>query len=302
MYRGTLKIKPNKITGKKITGHVFGCGFTLRDYAVFDAQHVDPMFSYMLASTDVPVLGRIDPDTVDMSSFVSMFRAFLRVFCRMRDRCADTDNKKPRLLSKISVLKNRLIDADIDGAGTCLICWEPITTSDCIVSTCCFTVYCYQCAGAYFKRFESERDDLMLVPVITPCCGLFSMLPRYCEFSGNCVPTKWQKLRETMCHFSGANVVIYIPRCSRQFAASVGVRAEDVYDTSSPFQTDRVIVVSDKSPALSILNWRDASVFVDTSEVENSPAVNSGLINIVVHVKIYYKLKYDNNIIMRTTN
>lgn len=172
MFQSNVIVKcKNRV---KVNSLVFGCGFTINDHAVLTSNIVNPACSYMICAREIPLMGRLDPNSVKMTAG-NMFAVFRYVFDRVRKKYATPDTMSIIEL-KINVIENRMIDD-----RSCLICWEPIHSADCIVSTCCFATYCYRCMSVYADRIDSK--DIVL-HTIAPCCGMFSMLPRYGDFYG----------------------------------------------------------------------------------------------------------------------
>lgn len=291
MFRETVTLKCKGRS--KVSVIVFKCGFTVKDSTVIDyppTRMLNPMYSYMLDAREVLLLSSSDPDSVEMSPD-TMYRVFRVVFNKIRQRYSDPDVHE-LVSSKLSV-----IDSRINDLRTCLICWEPITSANCIVSTCCFVTYCYECIGEYSKQYTASGDPGMMIPTIAPCCGMFTMLPRYSAMFGHRLPTKCEKLRETLYHFSGANIVVYAPKYNvyKGFVKYVSkncVRVEDVYEKSPFCPGTSGVLISAKSSMLGGYNWRDVTVFIDLSEVDNPIVDNPELVHVITHAKIYYKFKY----------
>lgn len=288
MFHRTIQLKCKNRT--KVSVHVFDCKFTIKERVIMEAKRLNPMNSYMMSARDIPLLGRVDPDTVNYSS-QNMFKIFRDVFKHIREKNLDPDVKD------YMSLKLRVINSRLNDAKTCLICWESITSPDCIVSTCCFATFCYQCVGVYSKRDQCKQstESSIMIPTISPCCGCFTILPMYSVFKGFSGMTKCEKLRETIRHFYGANIVVYLPKCMysniNKYIYYNSVSVNDV-DSKSPFSMSHVVFIYDESRDLTGFNWKEVTVFIDTSELENPMDNNPHLTNIVLCSKIYYKLQY----------
>lgn len=255
-----------------------------------ETKRLNPMNSYMISAREIPILARVDPDSIDRWSD-NMFKIFRDIFERIRRKNMDPD------VENYMSLKLRVINSRLNDAKKCLICWESITGPDCIVSTCCFAMFCYQCIGVYSRRGKCKQssESSIMIPTISPCCGCFTLLPMYSVFKGFYGMTKFEKLQETIIHFYGANIVVYIPMCMysniKNYICYNSVSVNDV-DSKSPFSMSHVVFICDESRDLTGFNWKDVTVFIDTSEFENPMDDNPYLTNIVLCSKIYYKLKY----------
>lgn len=105
--------------------------------------------------------------------------------------------------------------------------------------------------------------------------------------------SKTEKIRDIINHFSGANIVVYAPNTRYNHFRKVidpnAVCVEDLF-SKSPFLEKRTVFINSLSVGFASFNWTDVTVFVDISEDEEN--TKSDLYNLIVHCKIYYKLKY----------
>lgn len=162
--------------------------------------------------------------------------------CQLLDFANDAA-LRTQLIKDVKVLEHRSsVGSD---KFECIICWEYIDSTDPVVSTCCWQLFCRPCAIQYFIKnglFEineirintnnvgrcfTNKESIMFPAVIAPCCRKELWAPLSMHYS-NIDLTKI--VRDSIIFFGHIRILVYAPYVHfEKFRAKICARAVE-YD------------------------------------------------------------------------
>lgn len=319
MYKSGKVIKINK---KKINFCEFDCAFTMTDAAGIFNRQINPLVPHIIRVNEMNLIGgpaEYDISTVNTNGNAqSMFNYTIydriwRAYNGYKNFITEIISPKitfeyksiiyQSIVSKLKVIQNRLYtETDYD----CIICMEPIhPIGSCIVSTCCFTLFCEKCILSYQRTQINNRNSIMiidgtLIKLNAPCCGIYAWSPKYSNIKHQ---TKIEKLKAILHAYDGANIVIYAPLANYDLLATYINRPSRDISTLccvDPFITrpSSIVFINNNSIICKNINWQSLSLFIDCSnynllDSKQSVILKSVILNIISKSFLYIKLNYN---------
>lgn len=242
------------------------CGFTLDEYMTlryqilsYDTQYIMKpceMFLFLENTShgtkycfhDIP-----RPICIyDMYNFVEnvlieIKNNFKRKTIRLNRYSSNIITEYDSLIEKvcmhIGVIRNRIETADFN----CIICFDKVTLENCLISTCCYNMYCLNCIGDYRHRFDRwNSPGEMVIRVNSPCCGQITWLPKYS--TGPVMQSKRERIKLLIHALTGKRIVIYFPIIKYAIFKNCVYRSAGQlmkYNRENPFITSDVLFTND---------------------------------------------------------
>lgn len=114
---------------------------------------------------------------------------------------------KTKLEKDIKLLEHR-ISANTNGFE-CIICWNALnSSSNPVISTCCWQLFCYPCSIQYFTRNNTFETIHSFPSVSAPCCRKELLAPLFVQYSKSGLS---KSLKDSINFFAHVRLFIYAP-------------------------------------------------------------------------------------------
>lgn len=209
---------------------------------------------------------------------------------------------KTKLEKDIKLLDHR-ISSNTSGFE-CIICWNPINSSDPVISTCCWQLFCHACAIQYFigncvfakKEFPvnviidnqwiSIKEINTFPSVSAPCCRKELWAPLTMQYSKINLS---KVLKDSITFYSHVRIFVYAPNVNYEVFRKLICTWIVEYDLkvwSKIRHKAHVIFINDIEQGPKILNrifnYIDMIMVVDMQQVDD---IIGGIMNVVKRKK-----------------
>lgn len=304
MYKSGKSIKVN---GKKINMCEFDCEFTMTDAMGISGLRMNPLIPHIIRVCESHLIGNqngtnilpvrpVAQSSFNFAVYNRLWQAYAGFMNWVSMVDVDTEwrlNAYTTAGAKLKVIENRMsTDSDYD----CMICMEPIPSiGTCLVSTCCFTLFCHTCISSYqCAAVESKTPNrFKMIKLASPCCGIPAWSIKY---SITRTPTKLEQIGLLVRAYNGANIVVYAPmaRCDI-FENYLREKATDISAKCcrDPFDSEcTMLFINNQSLICKNLDWSSIAVFIDCSDGALLKSKKSVILNIISKSFMYVKLNY----------
>lgn len=177
---------------------------------------------------------------------------------------------KTQLNKDMKLLEHR-ISANTTGFD-CIICWGPIHSSDPVISTCCWQLFCHPCAVQYFTknsvfekkefpvnmivngRWMSTKETNTFPSVSAPCCRKELWAPLTMQYSKVDLS---KILRDSITFFAHIRIFVYAPHVNYEKFRTLICAWPVEYDSttwSKIRHKSHVLIINDMERAPKIMN------------------------------------------------